>query len=149
MRYYYHLTGQIELEKEDLSQAIGNFKKALALLPFQHYEWYFRLPMAHTLFFESLAEAYYRSGDFELALEEYEKVTQLTIGKLWYGDKYRNALFMLGKIFEQKGQREKAIEHYGKFMKILENADHRDPKVNEAQKRIFALKGTEIRNSPQ
>ena len=149
MRYYYHLIGKIEFEKGDLSKAIGNFHKAIAHLPFQHYEWHFPLPMAHALFLDSLAEAYYRSGDLELALEEYEKVTQLTVGKLWYGDKYRNALFMLGKIFEQKGQKEEAIKFYEKFIKILENADHLDPKVNEAQKRIFALKGTEIRNSPQ
>jgi tetratricopeptide (TPR) repeat protein len=149
MRNYYHLLGKIEFEKEDLSKAVGNFKKAIALLPFQHYEWHFRLPLPHALFFESLAEAYYRSGDLEQALEEYEKVTQLTIGKLWYGDKYRNAHFMLGKIFDQKGQREKALIQYENFMKILENADHRDPKVNEAQKRISALKGTEIRNNPQ
>jgi tetratricopeptide (TPR) repeat protein len=149
MRYYYHLIGQIELEKKALSKAIGNLKKAIAHLPFQHYEWHFRLPMAHALFFESLATAYYRLGDFALALEEYEKVTQLTIGKLWYGDKYRNALFMLGKIFEQTGQREKAIKQYEKFIKILENADSGNPRVIEAQKRISALKGTEIRNSPQ
>jgi len=149
MRSYYHLIGQIELEKKNLSKAIGNFKKAIALLPFQHYEWHFRLPMAHALLFESLATAYYRSGDFELASEEYEKVTQLTIGKLWYGDKYRDAHFMLGKIFEQKGQREKAIDHYEKFMKILKNADSENPRFKEAQRRMSALKGTEIRNSPQ
>lgn len=149
MRYYYHLIGQIELEKKALSKAIGNFKKAIAHLPFQHYEWHFRLPMAHALFFEALATAYYRSGDFELALEEYEQVTQLTIGKLWYGDKYRNALFMLGKIFDQTGQREEAIKQYEKFIKILENADSDNPRVIEAQKRISALEGTEIRNSPQ
>lgn len=149
MRYYYHLIGQIELEKKALSKAIGNFKKAIAHLPFQHYEWHFRLPMAHALFIESLATAYYRSGDFALALEEYEKVTQLTTGKLWYGDKYRNALFMLGKIFEQTGQREEAIKQYEKFIKILENADSGNPRVIEAQKRISALKGMEIRNSPQ
>jgi tetratricopeptide (TPR) repeat protein len=149
IRYYYHLMGQIELENKDFSQAIGDFKKAIALLPYQYYEWHFRLPMAHALFFNSLAEAYYRSGDVDLALEEYEKVTQLTIGKLWYGDKYRDAHHMLGKIFDLEGQNEKALGHYEKFIKIFENADRRDPKVHEAQKRISALKREEIRNSPQ
>jgi tetratricopeptide (TPR) repeat protein len=149
IRNYFHLQGKIELEKGDLSKAIGNFKKAIALLPYQHYEWYFRLPLDHGLFFESLAEAYSRSGDFQLASEEYEKVTQLTIGKLWYGDKYSHAHFMLGKIFDRSGQREKAIKHYEKFMKIFENAEPGNPRVGEAQKRISSLKGTEMRNSLQ
>ncbi|MCG7851307.1 MAG: tetratricopeptide repeat protein, partial [Methanosarcinaceae archaeon] len=149
MRYYYHLIGRIELKKEDLPKAIANFKKAIALLPFQHYEWYFRLPMAHALFFESLALAYFKSGDFELALEEYEKVIHLTIGKLWYGDKIRNSFYMLAKIFEQRGKREEAIKHYEKFLMLLKDADSGNPRVYEVQKRISALKGTEKRNSPQ
>jgi len=141
MRSYYHLIGQIELEKEDFSKAIGNFKKAIDLLPFQHYEWYFRLPMAHALLFESLATAYYRSGDFELALEEYEKLTQLTVGKLWYGDKYSNSFYMLAKVFEQNGQSEKAIKHYKKFLALLKDADPGILEVNDAKKRLAVLKG--------
>ncbi|MCJ7579691.1 MAG: tetratricopeptide repeat protein, partial [Candidatus Aminicenantes bacterium] len=149
IRNYYHLIGKIEFEKEDLSKAIGNFNNAIAYLPYQHYEWHFRLPMAHVLFFESLAEAHYRSGNLELALEEYEKITQLTIGKLWYGDKYRNAFFMLGKIFDRKGQREKALKHYEYFIKILKNADLQDSRMSQAQMRISDLKSAEMRNSPQ
>ena len=148
-RDYYHLIGKIEFEKGDLSKAIVNFKKAIVYLPFQHYEWHFRLPLNHALFFDSLAEAHYSSGDLELALEVYEKITHLTAGKVWYGDKYRNAHYMLGKIFDQKGQREKALNHYDKFIKIIANADFRDPRIDQAQKRILELKGTEIRNSPQ
>jgi tetratricopeptide (TPR) repeat protein len=141
LRDYYHLIGKMEFAKENLSKGIGNFKKVIAYLPFQHYEWYFRLPMAHALFFESLAAAHYRSGDFELALEEYEKITQLTIGKLWYGDKYRNAHYMLGKIFDQKGQSEKAIKYYETFLTLLKDADPGILEVDDAKKRLAVLKG--------
>ena len=141
MRSYFHLIGRIKLKRGALSEAIGYFKKAIARLPFQHYDWHFRLPMAHALFFESLAEAYYRSGDFELALEAYEKITQLTISKLWYGDKYRNAHYMQGKIFEQNGQIEKAIKHYDKFLTLLKDADPGILAVEDAKKRLAVLKG--------
>jgi len=141
MRYYYHLIGKIELEKKDFLKAIANFKNAITLLPFQHYEWYYRLPLAHSLFLESLAFAYYKSSDFELAQEEYEKIINLTIGKLWYGDIFANSFYMLAKVFEQKGQREKAIEQYEKFLILLKDADPGILEVDYAKKRLAVLKG--------
>lgn len=143
MRYYFHLIGEIELEKENFSEAIRDFKKAITLLPFQHYEWHFRLPMAHSLFLGALAYAYYQSGDFESAKEEYEKITHLTIGKLWYGDILANSYYMLARVFEQLGQREKAIAHYDKFLALTKNADSVIPEVDEAKKRVDVLKGNE------
>jgi tetratricopeptide (TPR) repeat protein len=141
MRYYYHLIGQIELEKENYSEALGNLKKATMLLPFQHYEWQFRLPLEHSLFLGSVAYAYYKSRDFESAKEEYEKIINLTIGKLWYGDIFTNSYYMLARIFEQMGQREKAITHYDKFLALTKNADPGILEVDEAKKRLVVLKG--------
>jgi tetratricopeptide (TPR) repeat protein len=141
MRYYYHLTGRIELEKKSFSKAIGNLKKALTFLPFQHYEWYFQLPMAHSLFLDSLAFAYYKSGDFESAQQEYEKIINLTIGKLWYGDIYSHSFYMLAKVFEQNGQSEEAIKHYEKFLTLLKDADLCFHEVDDAKERLAVLKG--------
>jgi tetratricopeptide (TPR) repeat protein len=141
MRYYYHLIGKIELEKENFLEAMGNLKNAITHLPFQHYEWYFQLPMAHSLFIESLATAYYKSRDFDLAQEEYEKIIELTIGKLWHGNIYSNSYYMLAKIFEQNGQNEEAIKHYKKFLALLKDADPGIFEVDEAKKRLAVLKG--------
>ena len=141
MRYYYHLKGRIELEKENFSRALGNLKKAIALLPFQHYEWHFQLPMAHSLFLESLAFAYYKSNDFEAAQEEYEKIINLTIGKLWYGDIFASSFYRLAKVFEQMGERKKAIKEYKKFLTLLKEADPGNLEVVDAKKRLTALKG--------
>ena len=141
MRYYYHLIGRIELEKGNSSKAIGNFKKTMTLLPYQHFEWHYRLPMAHSLFLGSLADAYYGSGDFESAEQEYKKITFLTIGKLWYGDMLTNSHYMLARVFEQMGQREKAITHYEKFLALTKNADPGIREIDEAKKRLAVLKG--------
>jgi len=86
LRFYYHLIGRIEHEKENFSAAIGHFRNAVSRLPNQYYEWNFRIPMPHALFYESLAKAYYESGKFELAKAEYEKINGLTIGKLWFAN---------------------------------------------------------------
>ena len=141
MRYYYHLIGKIELEKKNFSKSIENLKKAITLLPFQHYEWYFQLPIEHSLFLESLALAYYKSSDFELAQEEYEEIINLTVGKLWYGDIYGRSFYMLAKVFEQNGQSEEAISHYEKFLTLLKDADPGIREVDEAKKRLAVLKG--------
>jgi tetratricopeptide (TPR) repeat protein len=151
IRYYYHLIGNIELDKKNFLKAIVDLKKAIKLLPFQHYEWYFQLPMAHSLFLESLALAYYQSGDSELAQEEYDKIIKLTIGKLWYGDIFSNSFYMLAKIFEQTGQRDKAMKHYEKFLTLLKDADPGIREVDDAKKRLAVLKRRSgiMRNSTQ
>ncbi|MGD9347395.1 MAG: CsgG/HfaB family protein [Candidatus Aminicenantes bacterium] len=140
MRYYYHLIGRLELIKENFSGAIGNFKKAMTLLPYQHYEWHYRLPMAHSLFLGSLADAYYKTGDFESAEQEYEKITHLTIGKLWYGDVFTNSHYMLARVFEHLRQREKAITHYDKYLALTKNADPGIREIEDAKKRLAGLK---------
>jgi DNA-binding SARP family transcriptional activator len=47
---------------------------------------------------------------------------------------------MLGKIYEQQGQKSKAIEHYEKFLNLWKDADPGIAKVEDAKKRLTALK---------
>jgi len=149
MRYYYHLTGKIELEKKNFSEALGYLKNAVTLLPFQHYKGYFQLPMEHSLFLESLALAYYKSNDLEWAQKEYEKIVSLTIGKIWFGDIFRNSFYMLAKVFEQNGQNEEAIKYYEKFLMILKDADSGILEVDDAKKRLAVLKSIKMRKKTQ
>jgi tetratricopeptide (TPR) repeat protein len=149
LRYYYHLTGEIKLERKNLPEAVRDFKNAIRLLPYPYYEEYFRLPVVHALFYDSLARAYSQSENSESALDEYKKITSLTIGRLWNGHIYRNSYYKMAEIFELKAQREEAIKHYEKFLILLKDADPAFPEVKEAQKRLAALKSAEKRNSPQ
>lgn len=87
-RFYNHLMGLIELERENVPGAINYFKKVLSLMPSQYYLLEALIRHEHALFMDSLALAYYKSGDLEKAREEYEKITSLTIGRLYWGDVY-------------------------------------------------------------
>jgi len=137
IRYYYHLVGNIELKRENFSKAIEYFEKALYLLPSQSDP----ASDVHALFLDPLAIAYYKAGDLEKAQEEYEKITTLTTGRLYYGDIYARSFYMLGKIYEQKGWKGKTIEHYEKFLDLWKDADAGIAEVEDAKKRLTTLKG--------
>ena len=135
IRRYYHLKGTIEFEKVNFTKAVEYFKRAIALLPS---EGYFGFDTA--LFIEPLALAYYNTGDIEKACEEYEKITNLTTGRLYCGDIYAKSFYMLAKIYEQQGQKAKAIEHYEKFLDLWKDADPGIAELEDARKRLAGLK---------
>ncbi len=135
MRYYYHLLGMIELDRENFSKAIEYINKSISLLSFQS-----NVNHGQALFINPLASAHYKAGDFEKAREEYKKITHLTAGRFYYGDIYAKSFYMLGKIYEQQGNTAKAIEHYSKFLDLWKDADSGLPEVEDAKKRLAALR---------
>jgi len=94
----------------------------------------------HALFIEGLAEAYYKSGDLNKAREEYKRITALTAGRLYFGDIYAKSFYMLGKIYEQQGNKTKAIEYYEKFLNLWKDADPGIAEVEDARKRLAELR---------
>ncbi len=111
MRYYYHLMGMIELEGENITKAIEYFEKAISLLSYQSYQRKVDHDR-HALFYDPLALVYYKTRNLEKAQEQYERISQLTRGRLIYGDIYAKSFYMLGKIFEEKsweGQSHRAL----------------------------------------
>jgi serine/threonine protein kinase/Flp pilus assembly protein TadD len=137
MRLYFHLVGMKELENGNFSEAIEHFEKSTSLLPYQHQN---VVVNDHAFFIDALASAYYKSGDFDRAQEEYERIISLTLGRLHWPDIYVKSFYMLGKIFEEKGWKGKAIEHYQKFLDLWKDADPGIPEVEDARKRLAGLK---------
>ena len=73
-------------------------------------------------------------------METYEAITELTIGRYYWGDIYAKSFYMLGKIYEQQGFTAKAIEHYEKFLSLWKDADPGIAEVEDARKRLVGLK---------
>jgi len=134
IRYFCHLLGNIELKKGNHSKAIENINKAISFLDYQR-----GADDEHALFYEPLALAYLKSGDLAKAQEQYEKITQLTTGRLGYGDIYAKSFYMLGKIAEQQGGKGRAIENYRRFLDLWKEADPGIPEVEDARKRLAGL----------
>ena len=133
IRDYHHLLGLIEVKNGNYNLAIEQLEKAIDLYPYPQSN-------LRVLLSNPLANAYYLSGDLEKAQSSYEDLLSQNIGRHWSGDMYVKSFYMLGKIWEQKGDTAKAIENYEKFLDLWKNADSGLPEVEDAKNRLAKLK---------
>jgi tetratricopeptide (TPR) repeat protein len=136
LRHYHHLMGEISRTEGDFDTAIEEFKAACSLLPAEHS----RSDM-HLLYYDSLASAYYDSGQYDKAQKEYEHIVSLTTGRLRWGDKYGHALYRLGEIYSHNGDGKKAAESFSAFINIWRGADpSREKEIDSARQKLDELK---------
>ncbi|UCC41575.1 MAG: protein kinase [Candidatus Aminicenantes bacterium] len=135
-REYDHLMGHIELSKGNFSKAIEFLKEAASSLPHQRH----KKGDYHAICINSLAFAFFKSGDIKNAEAEYTKITELTTGRHFFGDIYAKSFYMLGKIYEQQSYIAKAVENYEKFLDLWKDADPGIAEVENAKKRLAGLK---------
>jgi len=133
MHFFHHLVGMVELKKNNFASAIESFKEALSLQTSDPRD-------KRADYIESLAMAYYASGNIDKAQAEYERIVSSSSGRSEFGDVYARSYYELGKIYEQKGWKGKSIEHYEKFLDLWKVADPGFPEVEDAKKRLAALK---------
>ncbi len=134
LRLYHRLIGEIAREEGDMARAVGSFETSVKLLPGQNYK-----SDLHILFLDSLASAYFQTGDSDKAQKSYEQIITLTTGRLRWGDLYAKSFYWLGKISETKNQKEKAAEFYRRFLEIWSQADPGLPEVGDARKCLAVL----------
>jgi len=137
IRWYTLFLGQKALDKQNLPEAIDHFNRAISLLPNDHSG-----PMIDYLapFFDAQAWAYREAGQLDEAQDVFEKITMMTYGRLETGDIYARAFYNLGKIYQQKGWKGKAIESYNKFIELWKNCDPIfQPLVEDARKKLKEL----------
>jgi len=88
-----------------------------------------------------LARAYKQNGEIDKAIAEYER---LTIFDPQREERYLihpKYYFRLAELYEQKGEKVKALENYKKFLHLWKNADPDILEVIEAKKRLSELQG--------
>jgi tetratricopeptide (TPR) repeat protein len=138
LRDYEYILGLIELGKKNYRQAADLFGRARGRLDFESYYVWMSADQ-HALYYDRLAQALYGSGELDKARQEYERITLLTVGRLYYGDIYAKAFYTLGKIAEQQGDRARACDNYRKFLDLWKDADPGLAEVEDAGRRLAGL----------
>jgi serine/threonine protein kinase/lipopolysaccharide biosynthesis regulator YciM len=135
LRIYPLYLGKIELKQGNIDKAVGLLEESVNFT-LMNKIW----PLPQVEFLDPLAEAYLKAGDLDKAEEQYKKIQWQSMGRLRSGDIYVKSFFMLGKIYEQKGDTAKAIEHYQKFLDLWKVADPGIAEVEDAKARIAGLR---------
>jgi tetratricopeptide (TPR) repeat protein len=90
---------------------------------------------------EILAQAYNQKGDIDKAIATYKNLITFNPDsndrRLIKPKNY----YELAKLYEQTGQKTKAIEHYEKFLDLWKDADSGMAELEDAKRRLEGLKG--------
>jgi DNA-binding winged helix-turn-helix (wHTH) protein/Flp pilus assembly protein TadD len=94
-----------------------------------------------------MAQCYFEKGQFDEAIEAIRKAQRIyNHGQgIYYGGNraaiYPKTFYLLGKIYEKKGDRESAIDNYRKFLDLWKDADKDLPELLDVKSRLSKLKG--------
>jgi tetratricopeptide (TPR) repeat protein len=90
-----------------------------------------------------LGRAYDAAGEPDSALPAYEQAATAPDPARFFSDGLRllpPTLKRLGELYEQRGNREKALEYYGRFVNLWKDADAAlQPVVQEVRQRMTRL----------
>jgi tetratricopeptide (TPR) repeat protein len=134
-KYRDNLMGMLAYERGDLTESIRLLDRAVQSL----YAPEDNFPRIQAYFLFTLGQAYYAAGNMYSAQGEFEKILSLNLGRISEGDFYARSLYLLGKIFEQQGQKEKAQDHFQRFLDLWKDADPGMPEVDDAKARLASL----------
>ncbi len=97
----------------------------------------------------NLAQCYFESGQSERAIEAIHTAQRIylrSFGAAHYRAAfYPRGFYLLGKIYEKKGDQKLAIENYEKFLDLWKDADKDLPELIDAKSRLAKLKGAAVR----
>ena len=119
--YYWHLQGELLLAKGLHREGLENFKKAAEIRS-----------LDRTFFINALGEAHFSIGELDSAARELEAVLQMN-------PNYAQSHFLLGKVYQEMGQEERARQHFERFTDIWSEADEGLGQLIEAKRRLETL----------
>ncbi len=121
------LEGEIELNN-------GNYTDAISLLEIS----YQLRKDSYNL--ESLAYAYYKSGNLNQAASLYKELIESKLIGFEGQECWLQAFIQLGKIYEEQGEAELAIRYYEQLLDLWKDADEDLPSLLETRERLANLK---------
>ena len=123
IRRFYHLNGEILLQRNRPEDAAVNFRAALEIYD-------------HPLYRESMARARWQAGDVEGAVAELEKLVALTDARLDIPVHYVKAHYQLGQLYELLGNRDRARDWYHRFLDFWGSSDLDLEEIREAREKV-------------
>jgi tetratricopeptide (TPR) repeat protein len=87
-----------------------------------------------------LARAYLQNEELDKAIAEYERLITFDPNSKSKHLVNPRDYYKVAKLYEEKGQKAKAIEHYEKFLSLWKDADPGIAEVEDAKKRLAGLK---------
>ena len=84
------------------------------------------------------AQCYVKKGELDKAVNEIKK--SQAFYRYAHSLTYPQGFYLLGKIYEKKGDAQRAIQNYEKFLDLWKDADKDLPDLIEAKKRLAKLK---------
>lgn len=138
IRFYYHIRGREALATGQYDAAVQYLQQALEHQCHEHSFEFSRDLQAW--FYDDLARTYLKKGDTNRALEFYEKITALTLGRLFFGEIHARGFYHMAKIYQEKGWEGKALDAYEKFLSLWRNADLDRPELSNARKQLKRIR---------
>jgi serine/threonine protein kinase/Tfp pilus assembly protein PilF len=83
-----------------------------------------------------LARAYWKRGDLDKAIAEYEKLTTTDLKSQVRYLIHPLYHYRLGRVYQEKGEKTKAANEYRKFLEYWKDADAMHPELADARKRL-------------
>jgi len=134
------LEAEILLKEGSLKKAVDMMEKLVPMSPPSQVHVHDVISYNVTPNKDILARAYLQSGDLDKAIQEYERLTtfdpQSESRRLIHPVHY----YRLAALYEKKGWKGKAMEHYEKFLDLWKDADQGIIEVDDAKKRLRELK---------
>ncbi len=139
-RLYHRLLGLLAAERGDRRKAVDELARAEKMLPPRGLAWHrLRLPDHVPLWYE-LATAYRTLGDSAAAEARYRRITESGVEHLYHPVQYVRSYYYLGRVLEQKGDRNGARAAYRRFLDFWGDGEIDRDLVADARKRLAALR---------
>ncbi len=85
------------------------------------------------------AQSYVKKGELDKAVNEIKK--SQAFYRYAHSRTYPQGFYLLGKIYEKKGDKPRAVQNYEKFLDLWKDADPDLPDLIDAKVRLAKLQG--------
>jgi eukaryotic-like serine/threonine-protein kinase len=137
---YQLLNAEILLARDSTDAAIAIGESIREMAPPRYYFSPDRLVFYNMPFFKDiLARAYLKKGNIDNAIAEYERLIHFnpaSMDRRLMNPKYH---YDVARLYQQKGQKSKAVQHLKEFLELWKNADKDLPELIDARKRYTEL----------